>query len=436
MLDKTQQRFAVRLGVLVVIAVAIGFALAAMVGARTLLRSSERLHRESATSLAASIGASVRTTMLEGDGRMVRQLVAEVKSRVPSAGVRVFSAQGDEVFGEKGAAPPPNQVPAPVRDAIASGKTVEKGTARSLPIMRGSRCEGCHVGRPMLGVLTIDPASSVQRSKTRPLAATDSAGDNLDAFTEIIRDGFYRVMLAPRTPRFDEYFTAVAARVPGVRGVAVYSPTRKLAYGKPLAMDKSGFVRTVTLLAEPRCLGCHEKKESIDSSTLIVAFDGPKASQQETLTLLTETVLEQVMQAGLGRLITGFLDDVGQGGAVRALTLHDAEGRLFHDAFRHPTPPEDVVSALRTGNAVANADENGMEFRFVEPLRNVKTCEKCHGSDQAMRGVIEVRYSDPEALAERASLRSASWMFGGSTVVLVALLLGFGLAYLKGRSEP
>ena len=49
----------------------------------------------------------------------------------------------------------------------------------------------------MLGVLTIDPASSVQCSTTRPLAATDSAGDNLDAVTEIIRDGCYRVMLAP-----------------------------------------------------------------------------------------------------------------------------------------------------------------------------------------------------------------------------------------------
>jgi hypothetical protein len=322
-----------------------------------------------------------------------------------------------------------------VRDALAAGKPVLKGTARSLPIARGAKCEACHVGRPILGVLTVDPASTIQRTKTRPLAATDSVGDNLDALAEIVRDGFYRVMLAPRAPRFDEYFNEVASRVPGVRGIAVYAPDHKLAYGKSIAMDRSGSVRLVTLHAEPRCLGCHESKASIDSSTLVVAFDGAKASQQETLTLLTETVLEQVMQAGLGRLITGFLDDVGRTGAVRALTLHDAEGRVFHDAFRHPTPPADVDSVLRTGTSLAVADEGGAEFRFVEPLKNTKTCEKCHGTDQPMRGAIEVRYSDREALAERASLMRASWAFGASTVVLVALLLGFGLPYAKGRRD-
>ena len=427
MLEIVQQRLAFKLGILITVAVAAGFSAAATVSTRTMLRSTARLHRQSASGLAASISASVRMSMLVGNGVQVRRLVAEVRSRLPNAGVRVFSSRGEEVFGAKPPAPPAGQVPAGVRAAIASGIPVVTGSARSIPLVRGDRCSVCHAGGPVVGVLTVDAAPSSRPSGTSSGALADSVGDDLDALTEIIRDGYLRVMLAPQA-RFDEYFAELAAHVPGVRAAA-YAPDKTLVYGKPFPRDRTVLVRTATLRAEARCLGCHESAKEVDGATVVVAFDRRQGSQREMLPTVIKTVLEQVLDAGLGRLVIGFLDDVAHTGAVRALTLHDAEGRLFHDSFGHLTPPPEIASVLRTGMALAFTDARNAEFRFIEPLRNTTACQTCHGSDQPMRGAIEIRVNDREARVELAGLQRASAVYGFSTIVLVLALLVIGLYY-------
>lgn len=109
------------------------------------------------------------------------------------------------------------------------------------------------------------------------------------------------------------------------------------------------------------------------------------------------------------------------------LTLHDAEGRLFFDAFGHFTPPADVDSVLRTGARRTVADEQGAEFRFVEPLRNAKPCQACHGSRDLLRGAIEIRLNTSLERAELARLQRANAVSGVATIVLVFILLAFGL---------
>src|ERR1019366_2927365 len=319
--------------------------------------------------------------------------------------------------------------PGGVRAAIQIGAPVVTGSARSIPLMRGERCAACHAGGPVVGVLTVDAAPSSRRPETASGASADSAGGDLNARTEIIRAGFLRVMLAPQAPRFDEYFAELTAHVPGVRGAAVYAPDKKLAYGKPVPRDATVLVRTTTLHAEPRCLGCHESAAQVDGATIVVAFDRRRGSEHERLPTLIVTALRQVMEAGLGRLGIGFLDDVAHTGAVRALTLHDAQGRLFHDSFGHITPPPEIDSVLRTGNALEAADTRNGEFRFIEPLHTTKACQTCHGSDQPMRGAIEIRVNDTEARDELTRLQRASAVSGLSTIALVLALLGIGLYY-------
>ncbi len=109
------------------------------------------------------------------------------------------------------------------------------------------------------------------------------------------------------------------------------------------------------------------------------------------------------------------------------LTLHDAEGRLFYDAFGHFTPPADVDSVLRTGARRAVADEQGAEFRFVEPLRNAKPCQTCHGSRDLLRGAIEIRLNTSSERAELTRLQRANLVSGVATIVLVFILLALGL---------
>ncbi len=263
----------------------------------------------------------------------------------------------------------------------------------------------------------------------RARAPADDRGAALDTLTAIVRDGFYRIMLAPTAPRFNDYFAELAQRVPGVRNAAVYGPNGKVAYGNPAPRDATVLVRVMPLRSEPRCLGCHRNANEVDGSTLAVAFEPGSDAGDGTLPALVETTLEQVMAAGLGRLAIGFLDDVARTGAVRSLTLHDAEGRLIHDAFGRPSPPADVVQVLRTGTARTAVPEGAPEFLFVEPLRNAGPCQACHGSDGPMRGAIEIRLNTSAERAELASLRWSSVAYGVATIFLVLVLLALGLYY-------
>jgi hypothetical protein len=59
MLRFIQRSLAVKLGVLVIVAVAAGFSLASMMSMEMLTRSTSRLHREAAGDIAASLAAGV-----------------------------------------------------------------------------------------------------------------------------------------------------------------------------------------------------------------------------------------------------------------------------------------------------------------------------------------------------------------------------------------
>jgi adenylate cyclase len=147
------------------------------------------------------------------------------------------------------------------------------------------------------------------------------------------------------------------------------------------------------------------------------------------LPVLIETALEDVMALGLGRLAVDFLDDIARTGAVSALRLHDAQGRLYHDAFGRPSPPPEVSQVLRTGAAWTATQANAPEFVFVEPLRNARPCQACHGIGETMRGAIEIRLDTSRERAELASLQRGSVAYGAATIVLVLVLLALGLYY-------
>lgn len=421
MFEAIRKRLSLKIGLLATVAVAAGFSIASMMSTETLIRSTARLHREAAGGIATSISASLRTAMLAGDGVQVRRLVSEMKIRLPQVGIRIFSARGEEVYGAKSPVPAPGQIPVLVRAVTTSGKPAGNGKERALPIARGEHCRACHEGGKMLGVLTIGAA--------RPHVLADERGAALDTLTAITRDGFYRIMLAPTAPRINEYFAELVRRVPGVRGAAVYGPDGKLAYGVHIPRDSKLLVRIMPLRSEPRCLGCHKNANEVDGSTLAVALDPGRAAAEGTLPLLVETALEQVMATGLGRLAIGFLDDVARTGAVSSLTLHDAEGRLIHDVFSLPSPPAAVAEVLRSGAPRVSIPKGAPEFLFVEPLLNDQPCRACHGSDQPVRGAIEIRLDTSEERAELATLRRSGIAYALSTIFLVLVLLALGLYY-------
>ena len=219
MLEVIQHRLAVKLGLLATVAVAAGFSLASLMSTQTLITSTSRLHRQAASGVASSISSSVGTAMLAGDGAHVRHLVSELRTRLPQVGIRVFSGRGEQVFGAKPPLPDPDGVPAVVRAALATGKPVSDGDARVVPLARGERCRSCHVEGDVLGVLMMRPAP------TR--ATVEDRDTSLDTHMAVIRDGFYRIMVARSAPSMNEYFAELTQHVPGLRSAAVYGPGKR-----------------------------------------------------------------------------------------------------------------------------------------------------------------------------------------------------------------
>lgn len=420
MFQAIAQRLSVKLGLLATVAVAAGFSLALTLSTDTLLKSTARLHAQAADGIVASIGAAVRTTMLAGDSVHLRRLVEEVKKRLPQVGVRFFSIHGQEVFGPKPPAPPADQVPLHVRSALATGKPTENEELQALPVANGERCSRCHGREEVLGVLSVGGVPTGKAGHDQNAA--------LEAFPAVIRDGFYRIMMVPSAQRMEKYFAELTRQVPGLRSVAVYGPEGRLAYGKPASAGGKLVLRVTPLRNEARCAGCHEDAE-VNGSRLEVGFDPGTGSANASLAPLVGAALTEVMAAGLGRLTTDFLDDISRTGTLSHLTLHDAQGRLVHDAFVPPSPPAAVAQVLRTGTAPASTVPEAPEIVFIKPLPNEPACQTCHGLVGPILGAVEIRLNTGEEQTELSALRRNSAFYGVSTIALVLALLALGLYY-------
>lgn len=420
MFQAIAQRLSVKLGLLATVAVALGFSLALTLSTDTLLKSTTRLHKEAADGIVESIGAAVRTTMLAGDSVHVRRLVDEVKKRLPQVGVHLFSTHGQEVFAPKPPAPPADQIAPHVRIALSTRKPSENGELRGLPIANGERCGRCHGPGDVLGVLTIGTGHSGKTGIDQNAAP--------DAFAIIIRDGFYRLMMVPSAERIEKYFAELTAQVPGLRSAAVYGPEGRLRYGKPAPAGTRIMLRRVALRNEPRCAGCHDDAE-VNGSEIEVGLEPAMVSPDGSLVSLIRTALTEVMAAGLGRLATDFLDDVAHSGSLSQLTLHDAQGRLAHDAFVRPTPSATLAQVLRTGTSPVSTAREASEVIFMKPLPNEPACQRCHGLVGPILGAIEIRLDTRAEQAELAALRRDSAIYGVATIALVLALLALGLYY-------
>jgi class 3 adenylate cyclase len=408
-----------------------------------------RMNRSSASALARGLTAGVRSAMLSGNGIAVRQMLDEARTGSKDVEIHVYSPAGEEVFGEKPPVPARDQQPAHVRAAIDSGKSVTAPSgATALPIANEKRCAKCHADGALRGVLTIGTRG----------AKTPFAGDQRYAtISEIVRAAFVQIMTARHTDKLDDYFAELAARKNGVEAIAIYDADLTFAFGDPKlalpweVMDRSVkegpaflarsgelVVRVTPLQNERRCQGCHGT-ESPMRGAMLVAFDpkglGEGASaatsrrEEGPLLAVSETSLQHVMLAGLGRLITAFLDQTAATGVVTTLTLHDAEGRLYHDALARPTPPLAVATSLATGATQVSTLESAGRARFVyvEPMRNEERCQRCHGGDLPLRGAITVALDRTAQLADEHETTALGSGLAFATVALIFLVLYLAL---------
>lgn len=439
-----REHLVVKIAAVVLLTLAVGFAIPAVISTRVQSEELERSGRAAAENVAQGLAAGMRTAMLAGNGMTAKSMVHDVRERLKTAGVRIFAPDGEEVFTEPADPPAIESLPAHVRKVLADATAHDlDATTEAVPVLNERRCRGCHEDDGELrGVLTVGTAGA-----TVQLAGGD---ETLEVLSTIAQSAFEQIMTAEKESLLDDYFAELAGG--GIVGVSVVDPTGDLSFGPDVGVPAttvvdviaSGAHRTVILGTDrvritplanaPQCHGCHEASDRWRGALLTRAGATLPDSRATALRAMV-TSLRHVMLSGLGRMIARFLDSVAATGAVTNLTLHDAEGRLFRDAFAEPTPPQAVSDALAQGEVVSRVEQGDEHerFVFVAPLTNDSECQRCHGTDQPLRGAIEVVLDTSDAAASRRKLVVTSTAFGAATILVTLVLLYLGLRALVVR---
>lgn len=439
-----RKHLVVKIAIVVVATLGLGFAVPAVINAQLQLGEMERSGRESAQNVAQGLSAGVRTAMLSGNGITARTMVKDARDRLSTAEVRIYAPNGEEVFGVHAPIPSPDQLPSHIRDVLADGAMHMRDDAtEALPIQNERRCQSCHPEGELRGVLTLGTDGASVR-----LGGGD---ETLDVITDVAESAFVQIMTAEKEELLDAYFEELAKEVDGIEGVSVLDPDGAPSYGPDFEVSKSevaaafdtkasrtvdvegGRLRIHPLANAPQCHACHDADDVWREA--VVTKVGTLSSPRETVVGATDISLRHVMLSGLGRMISRFLDEVAATGAVSTLTLHDGDGRLFRDAFAEPAPPSAVRSVLSSGEpeSALIQDDESEAFVFVAPLTNDPECIQCHGTDHDLRGAIEVTLDTTAAAQGRERLVFIGAVFAVATILITLVLLYFGLKLLVVR---
>lgn len=363
--------------------------------------------------LARVIQSGMRTAMLAGDGLTVRDFVQNLQQSSTGVEVALYSSTGEHVYAPK--FPPPSQdsLPPHVREVLGSGRAAKSGGKTvAFPLANEDRCKSCHPTGNVRAVMSLEFA--------RP-PSTPEPSELLIPFGTIVEAAFQAMMTLGKANAADEFMQALPKEVPGVLTASVFSRDGRPSLGDGFmevppelvkramtptkafsAEMKDGTLVAVPLPNSPRCLSCH--KPSDMRGAIMLKLD-PKLVRDETAKFLLTSSVQHVMLTGLGRLTKKFLHESATSGLFTNLTVHDADGRMFHDMNWKPTPPPQIAEVLRTGkNAVHRGGAHPDDVTVIVPVPNDDKCRRCHDEAGSIRAVIAVKGSRPKpSLLESAA---------------------------------
>ena len=429
LLGLLRSRLVVQIGAITLVLVAAGFFALGWVNAARQRDAFTEQHRRASDMITQALAAGVRSAMLAGSGLSVRELIEDARRRLPDTKVRIYERHGDEVFVPPGPPPPPESLPAPLRSVLSTGKGAdEAGDVRLRPIENEKRCHECHEGPETLrGVLAL---------------GTPAARDLTVAETALVEAAFRQLMTSKHEDKLAPMFASLATDCRGLaaevfdvdgdsrygRGTGLASDLvlAAIAKRKPETLERAGRnVRLVPLENGARCRGCHKTGEmrGLLAVSVEARLGDTPSRRSELIAETLELGLRNIMLAGLGRLVATFLDEAAVAAEAPTLRLYDAKGRLYHDARGRHAPPARVAEVLASGKAASDADDTAETFTHTSPLLNEKSCTRCHGSDHAVRGAVQIVTSTAGALAAERMAERRAQLSGLGTAAMVALSL-------------
>jgi hypothetical protein len=347
--------------------------------------------------MARVIEAGLRTSMLAGDGLTVRDFIDNLEHTGSGLDVSVFTPAGEQVYAAKGPPPDSRTLPPHVRQVMSEERPLRTGAGlHAFPLANEPACQRCHPAGTLRAVLTLSFVSPPRKDDK-----------SLLLLGSLVSSAFDAMMTAGKASDVDRFLQALPGEVPGIEAAAVFSQDGRATLGDGLfevpdelarralsnvepfvAGAPDGRLVAVPLPNRPRCLACH--KPSKMRGALLLKFVPAFAPEQVAKDLMSASV-RHVMLTGLGRLAKKFLEQAGRSGLLASLTVHDPDGRLFHDMHARPMPPAFVVEAVRTGRAGVTTGADGVSPLFFAPIRNEDKCRRCHDEEGPLRAVVAVQ---------------------------------------------
>jgi hypothetical protein len=356
------------------------------------------------SALAKVIQAGTRTAMLAGDGLTVRDFVQNLQQSSTGVSVAIYASNGEHVYAPTFPPPSFSSLPPNVQEIIRNGSPTKPANGRlSFALANEDRCKGCHPSGTIRAVMTMQLAKEQLAPAPTP--------DAMVPFGTIVEAAFQAMMTLGKASAADEFMQALPKEVPGVLTASVFSRDGRASLGdgfmevppeivkraltptKPFATEmKDGTLVAVPLPNSHRCLSCHKPSEM--RGAIMLKLD-KKLMREETAKFLLTSSVQHVMLTGLGRLSKKFLNEAAKSGLFSDLTVHDAEGRLFHDVHFVAHPPEMIAQVLRTGQGTVVQGKTKDDLTVVVPVANDDKCRRCHDEPGAVRAVIAVTGSRP-----------------------------------------
>lgn len=387
--------------------------------------------RDSAEQLARVLVGSIETTMLQGDGILVKNQVKRLKRDLPGAEIRIYDPRGLEVFGDLPLAPDRSSLPRPLAATLGDAQPRRDAGREWRPIANEERCHECHPAEPRLrGVLEVKPPVS-------PPSRQEVIG-------ALVESAFIQIMTAEKQDELDSYFKELVTRAPGIAHVGIYNSDGGIAYGAEVAgvtqealavtlragatrvrtASGAGDLQLIPLAMEERCEQCHERDVPVRGVLAIVLGELSSGSAEAERSAVIDTSLRYIMLSSLGRMIGGFLDAVAASGAAAEIALYDADGRTYYTSVPAPPAPH-IAAALdsRAPSASYVGSDEHERVRVVEPLVNDAKCARCHGADRPVRGVVTVAVSTRAAMEARELAKRRAVLFIAIALVVVLVVV-------------
>lgn len=461
-----KNRLEVKILLLIIVVLIAGFGTYVIVSISSQSSMLIEQNRQKSMLFGQTIMVGIRNVMLSGKASYARAFVNDARDSLTSGMLTVYNREGNEVFQEEGKGFVKSTGDPNVRRVIESQREVEamlpcdageETFTRLEPLINDKECQPCHgTNHTVRGVtwVSLQPDLISFQTQSSHVELSKAQSEISEIVCNTLAAGFRNIMVSGEGPLMDTLINRTSA-LPFIERIQVYDRFGDLHFGveknvrapsdvlraiaktTPIEIpdDRNGLLtRLIPLRNEERCQVCHDPKNpwrGVMAVTLRMrSLDRNPDSLKKQLTMMLQASVgagfRSIMLVGKGSYVRSFINEVRMIPAVHDVRVFDRDGNeRFVNQPAQALGQKLAQQALLTKQVIETKQViDGQEYLVrVSPLINDKRCQGCHGTDHAVRGVVEVAASMADVNAAVNKNKIYSLITGALTVLLVWLIL-------------